>query len=117
MTGKGTIREVLAMGKAYAEARQQHGESELLDAIAAAKPKVDHTRYGSAEELGEHAMQHLRDAIEVLERKATPDEIQGYRSFVLTLAEKVANAHREGGQAVSEAERGAINEISAALGN
>jgi hypothetical protein len=27
------------------EARQQHGASELLDEIVAAKPAIDHTRY------------------------------------------------------------------------
>jgi len=45
----GTIRETLAIAKAYVEARQQHGESELLDEIVAAKPEVDHTRYHSLE--------------------------------------------------------------------
>jgi hypothetical protein len=47
----GTFRETIAMSKAYAEARAEHGESELLDEIVSAKPKVDHTRYHSAEEL------------------------------------------------------------------
>jgi hypothetical protein len=69
------------------------------------------------EELKQHGLQHLRDAVELLERKATPDEVEGYRRFVLTLADKVANAHREGGAGVSEAERAAINEISTALGS
>ena len=35
----GTFRETVAMAKAYTEARAQHGESELLDEIVAAKPK------------------------------------------------------------------------------
>ena len=112
----GTIREMIAMGKAYAEARQQHGESELLDEIVAAKPEVDHTRYHSVEELKQHGLQHLRDALELLNRKATPDEVEDYKRFVLTLAEKVANAHREGGAEVSDAERTAIEEIAHNLG-
>jgi hypothetical protein len=111
----GTIRETFAIAKAYAEARQQHGESELLDEIVAAKPEIDHTRYHSADELKQHGLQHLRDATELLERKATPDEVEGYRRFVLALSDKVANAHREGGASVSEAERTAIDEISASL--
>ena len=113
----GTIRETLAIGKAYAEARQQHGESELLDEIVAAKPEIDHTRYHSFEELKQHGLQHLRDAVGVLEQKATPDELDGYRRFVVMLAEKVANAHREDGMAVSPAEEAALGEISASLGN
>src|SRR5690348_10202228 len=47
----GTFRETIAMAKAYAEARQQHGESELLDEIAAGKPERDHTHYHSPDEL------------------------------------------------------------------
>jgi hypothetical protein len=113
----GTIRETLAIARAYVEARQQHGESELLDEIVAAKPELDRTRYHSFEELKQHGLQHLRDAVELLERKATPGEVEGYRRFVLTLADKVANAHREGGASVGEAERAAIAEISASLGS
>jgi hypothetical protein len=113
----GTIREIFAIGKAYVEARKQHGESELLDEIVAAKPEVDHTRYRSPEEFKQHGLQHLGDAIELLQRKATPDELEGYRRFVLTLAEKVASAHREGGATVSEAEQAAIEEISTTLGS
>jgi len=113
----GTIRETFAIAKAYVEARQQHGESELLDEIVAAKPELDHTRYHSVEELKQHGLQHLRDAVELLERKATPGEVEGYRRFVLTLADKVASAHREGGASLGEAERAAIADIAASLGN
>jgi hypothetical protein len=113
----GTVRETLAIAKAYVEARQQHGESELLDEVVAAKPEVDHTRYHSFDELKQHGLQHVRDAVDVLERKATPAEVDDYRRFVLTLAEKVANAHREDGKSVSDAEREAIDEITASLGH
>jgi hypothetical protein len=113
----GTFRESIAMAKAYVEARQQHGGSELVDEIVAAKPERDHTRYHSAEELKQHGLQHLRDAVSLLERKATAEEVEDYRRFVLTLADKVANAHREHGVSVSDAERAAIEEISASLGD
>jgi hypothetical protein len=112
----GTFRETFAMAKAYAEARQLHGQSELLDAIVAAKPNIDHTRYHSFDELKQHGLQHLRDAVELLERKATPDEVEGYKRFVLAVADKVAGAHEEGGTAVSDPERAAIGEISASMG-
>jgi len=113
----GTIRETLAIAKAYVGARQQHGESKLLDEIVAAKPELDHTRYHSVAELKQHGLQHLREAVELLERKATPGEVEGYRRFVLRLADKVASAHREGGASVGDAERAAIAEISTSLGN
>jgi hypothetical protein len=112
----GTFRETFAMAKAYAEARQQHGESQLLDEITAAKPERDHTRYHSPEELKEGGLAHVRDAVALLEAKATPEEVGDYRRFVLTLADKVANAHREHGQAVSDSEQAAIGEITTALG-
>src|SRR5437660_8480264 len=74
----GTIRETIAMAKAYVEARKQHGESELLDEIVSAKPEMDHTRYHSAEELKQNGLRHVRDAIEVLKGKATPQELEDY---------------------------------------
>jgi hypothetical protein len=112
----GTFRETFALGKSYAEARKQHGASQLLDEIIAAKPKIDRTRHGSVDELKQHALQRLREATALLEGKATPEEVGDYRRFVLAVAEKVAAAHSEGGVDVSEAERAAIGEISAALG-
>jgi hypothetical protein len=112
----GTIRETFSMARAYAEARQHHGQSELLDEIVSAKPEVDRTRYGSPDELSDHALQHIRDAVALLERKAEQQELADYRSFVVSLAERVAHAHSEGEEPVSEAEQRAIEEIEGALG-
>jgi hypothetical protein len=112
----GTFRETFAIGKAYTEARKEHGESQLLDELLAAKPEVDRTHYHSLDELKEHNLQHLRDAMAVLEGKATQQEIEEYRRFVIRVAEKVAHAHREHGVEVSPAEQAAIDEISATVG-
>jgi len=111
----GSFRETIAIAKAYVEARQQHGESELLDEIVAAKPERDHTHYHSPDELKQHGLQHLRDSVALLERKATPAEVDEYRRFIVTLAHKVAAAHREHGEEVSESEQAAINDITGAL--
>jgi hypothetical protein len=112
----GSLRETIAMAKSYVETRQQHGKSELLDEIVAAKPERDHTHYHSLEELKQHGLQHLRDAVALLGTKATPDEVDEYRRFIVTLSQHVAAAHREHGVAVSEAEQAAIDDISQALG-
>jgi hypothetical protein len=112
----GTFRETYAMSKAYTEARAQHGESELLDEIVAAKPETDHTRYHSPEELRKSGLEHIRDAVALVESKAAAEELEEYRRFVLTLANKVAAAHKEEGQTVSPAETEAIQAITAALG-
>ncbi|MGI8451798.1 MAG: hypothetical protein ACR2MP_32345, partial [Streptosporangiaceae bacterium] len=67
----GMIREAIAMSKAYAEARAEHGDSELLDEIVAAKPGTDHARYHSAAELRQHGLACLRDAAALLQSRAT----------------------------------------------
>jgi hypothetical protein len=108
----GTFRESFSMAKSYSEARKQHGDSELLDEIASTKPEIDHTRYHSVEELKEHGLQHLRDAVEVLGQKATPEEVDEYGRFVLDLANRVAEAHK----GISDAERSAMDEIAEVLG-
>src|SRR6516162_1354410 len=111
----GSFRETISMAKAYAEARQQHGKSELLDDIVAAKPERDHTHFHSFEEMKEHGLQHLRDSVALLNGKALPEEVDEYRRFIVTLSQKVAAAHREHGVDVSESEQAAINDITEAL--
>jgi hypothetical protein len=111
----GSFRETVAMAKAYVEARQQHGKSELLDDIVAAKPERDHTHYHSPEELRQHGLQHLRDSAALLEKKATHEEADEYRRFIVTLSHRVAAAHREHDQEISESEQKAIDDITEAL--
>jgi hypothetical protein len=103
------------MAKAYVEARQQHGNSELLDAIVAAKPERDHTHYHSPEELREHGLQLLQASVGILAKKASPAEVEDYRTFIVTLSQRVAAAHREHDQDVSDAEQAAIDAITKAM--
>ena len=116
----GSIRETFSMAKAYTEARKQHGDSELLDEIASTKPEMDHSRAGSQEELKQHNLDNIRQAVSVLKTKATDEEVEEYRKFILGLAERVAEARKEGfmglsGERLSDAERAAIGEIETAL--
>lgn len=112
----GSLRESFSLAKAYAEARTVAGASNLVDEIVQSKPKVDRARQGSAEELREHHLSIIREAVSLLEAKASAEEIEDYRRFTLSLAERVARAKEEGDQPVSETERAAIDEISVALG-
>jgi hypothetical protein len=112
----GSFRESFAVAKAYAEARQQHGESELLDEIVSAKPEIDRHKYGSPEKLQQEGPKQLSDAVAVLQSKATPEEVEDYRSFVLSLAKRVAAAHKEHGEPVSPPEQATIDQIEASLG-
>ena len=113
----GTFRETIAMSKAYTEARAEHGDSELLDEIVAEKPRIE--RGGSVhnpEELRDQALACLTDATALLQDKATVEERDEYGRFVLTVASKVAAAHRERGKQVSAPEAQAIQDIRTALG-
>jgi hypothetical protein len=112
----GTFRESFALAKAYVEARKEHGQSQLLDEIESSKPQVDRHGAHSPEELKSTGLQHLRDAIAVLETKASPDDVAAYRRFVLSVADRVAKAHREDGMDVSGPEQAAIDDITAAMG-
>jgi hypothetical protein len=112
--GGGSFRETWALAKVYAEARKQHGESQLLDELVSEKPDLE--RYHSTEELEQRGLAALREAVALLERKATPDEVEDYRRFVVNVATRVAEAHEEEGRPVSEAERGAIERIADSVG-
>jgi hypothetical protein len=109
----GTFRETFALAKAYTDARKEHGESELLDSLVAERPDVK--RYHSPQELNDVGLQRLTEAVQLLEQKANPDEVAAYKKFVLDIAERVAEAHKEEGTEVSGAERSAIDKISASL--
>ena len=112
----GMFRETFAMSKAYAEARAGHGQSELLDEIVAAKPKVERPKYSSPEAFRNEGVERLRAAVALVQGKATPEELDGYRGFILAVADKVANAHREDDQVVSPGEAEAIDQIREAVG-
>jgi hypothetical protein len=116
----GAIRESIALGKAYAEARRDGG-SELLEQIVATPPRLDPAAMGPAEGLREQLPQRVREAVRIVEEKGTPEEAAEYRQFVLRLADVVAHAHREGGvlgiggKQVSEGERAVLDELSGTL--
>ena len=112
----GVFRETFALAKAYTEARSEHGQSELLDEIAGSKPSFDRGHSHSPEELRATGLEHLRAAVALVGQKASSDELAAYKRFVLDLAGRVANAHREDGVNVSPAEQTALDEIEAALG-
>jgi hypothetical protein len=109
----GNVRESWALAEFYAEARRQHGESELLDALVAERPSVK--QYDSAEELEQQGLERLSKAVILLQRKATLGEVEGYKHFTLDVAACVAEAHREEIASVSPEERAAIEKIATSL--
>lgn len=113
----GTIRESIALGRAYAEARRDGG-SELVEQLVASPPQVDPKSVGSPDQLPEQ----IREAARIVEEKATPEEVEEYRQFIMRLADVVARANKEGGvlgiggKEVSEEEQAALDQLASTLG-
>src|SRR3954465_12532696 len=84
----GSFRESWALAKSYTEARQAHGESELLAALGGEQPGLKRDK--AAEELEGQGLGRLREAVALLEQKATADEVAAYRKFALDVAQRVA---------------------------
>jgi hypothetical protein len=112
----GTFRETFALAKAYTEAREQQGTSEVLDAIVHERPQFDRHRFGNEQALQTEGVDQLRQAASALQAKGTPEDVEAYRTFVLELAQRVAAAHKEGDVAVSPGEQQALDAIAGALG-
>ena len=105
-------REVLRARRASSTAR-----ASCSTRSSSAKPEVEHHLYHSVRrDQGSRPRSTYATPSACSRRKATPDEVNDYRKFVLTLSDHVANAHREHGAAVSDAEQAAIADITAALG-
>jgi hypothetical protein len=116
----GVIRESIALGKAYAKARSEGG-SELIQALAESPPRLNPTDVGPADQLRTELPQRVDEALRVVEEKATPEEAQDYRDFVMRVADVVAHAAKEGGvlgiggKEVSAEEQAVLDELSGKL--
>ena len=113
----GTFRESLALGKAYAAAKRDEGAGELLQELVASPPSLDRQTAGQPEQIPEQ----IQEAVRTVEAKASPEEVEEYRQFILRLADVVAHAHKEGGvlgiggKEVSPDEQAALDRLSATL--
>lgn len=119
----GRLREALALGHVYQDARRHHGDSELLDELVTSPPSIepDHLREAGGD-VAAATSERLREAMRIVEAKATAQEADDYKRFVMTVAQAVASAHKEGGflgiggERISDSENRALDEISRALG-
>ncbi|HEX4109614.1 MAG TPA: hypothetical protein VHX88_15865 [Solirubrobacteraceae bacterium] len=127
------VRERLSIGAAYAAARDHQwaleGQrwSELLAQILAEPARVVLSRLGAVEATGfpevtDPTLARLREAVALVDGKATHEEALQYRRLVLGLAQRVADARARRGflgigrRTATEAELGAVDEVAAALG-
>lgn len=117
----GTIRESLAIGQVYAEARRAHAESEFLDALVSSAPTVDQQQLTAGADLVAVGEERLREALRVIGEKGSAADLEAYKRFVLAVAEAAAEAHKEGGfigiggKRISAEEQAALDEIRAIL--
>jgi hypothetical protein len=117
----GAIRESIALGRAYAEARRD-AASELIEQLVASPPHLDRESIGQPDQLRTQLPERIDDAVRLVEQKATPEEAEQYRQFILRVADVVAHAAKEGGvlgiggKEVSEQEQAVLDELAAKLG-
>ncbi len=118
----GAIRESMAVGKVYAEAREKSTGSPLVDQILESLSSVSPNEFDSKEQFRTQAIPHIEEAIELLAAKATEADLSAYRDFILELVQRVAAADRSGGflgiggERETASETLAIDEIRGALG-
>lgn len=118
----GSIRETFAIAHAYTDALKEHQGHDVLGEIVAKPPRIGPREFSSPQALHDEGLERIRNAVPVLEAKATPEEVEAYKRFTLNVAERAAAADKSGGplgiggEEVSDSERAALDEIAAALG-
>ena len=103
-----TFKEAGALAKHVNEARESH-DSELVRELAA----IRGSGFGlttKSDEVERETVEALRSAVDILRLKA-PDDLEAYRSFVLDVAQSVAEAAK----GVGAGEAGAVEKIRATL--
>ena len=118
----GTIRESLAMAKTYAEAQKEHQAGDLVGELVSTAPHLDAKQFDSKEDLRTRGLGKISEGVELVRERATLDELVDYREFIISVAQRAAEADKSGGflgiggERVSGQEAAAIAEITTALG-
>jgi hypothetical protein len=123
-----TGREIGALRQMVAETDAHGSPNDLIRAVAddivadrtSDEPTVPGTLSGH-DSLREAAIEHCRAVVEILDGVAEPAEAEQYRAWLLSLADGVAAAAKEGGflglggTTVSEAELATLDDLAEAL--
>src|SRR5262245_63877677 len=125
----GVVKEMFAVGKMLGEVKTQGSSNELIKALvgdieAGAKDMSapEELKGKTPDEVKNYAIGSLRQVAALLEKKAKFDEAQGFKQWLVSVAQKVAEAAKEGGflgfgsTQVSEQEAATIKELSTAVG-
>ena len=126
----GLAQEMVASTKGIVEALKSSSGNELIDAVAADMREKAQQRERlesplkmsrDPNEMKAECLRTFREVAALLSQKA-PADAQQYKQWVYQAAQNSANAAKEGGvfgiggERVSEAEEGALNELAIALG-
>ena len=124
----GVVKEMFAVGKKLAEVKTQGSSNDLVKGLVADLETGARDQSAPGELQGKtpdqvrsYAIESLRQVSALIEKKAKP-EAQGFNQWLVSVAQKVAAAAKEGGflgfggTQVSEQEAATIKEMSTALG-
>lgn len=129
----GLIQEMFAAGRVLADVKIKGSDDELITAIvadlataegrAAAKAGLEaEFRGGAAGDIKAGAIAALKSAVAIVEAKGSPGEAAAFRTWLMGVSQKVAEAAKEGGflgfggVKVSAEEQAALDDIGVALG-
>jgi hypothetical protein len=123
----GVMKEMLSMGMAMAEMLQKGNSNPLIADLAAdlkareSKPEPPQN-LKDPEQCKDAALQHVRAVNEILDSRFKGPEADEFKRWLVTVAQRVAEAANEGGlfgfggERVSEAEKSVIRQIAFSLG-
>jgi hypothetical protein len=122
------VKESMAGIRTVIEAAQSGTGDELVDAVAkstAEKARERHSPLGDFKPrgatAGDQILEELRAVNELLGQKATPEEAQAFRQWLLGAAKRAAEAAKEGGflgfraERVSEGEQRMLDRLAEVL--
>jgi len=131
-SGLGSLKESFAMAQGTLSAVEGYRDNELVQALVNGRLKggakstlesLSHPYKGVGREaFKEIVVDKCREATALLAKKSTETEARQYKVWAISIGEKVAQAAKEGGflgfggEQVSQEEKTALREISAALG-
>ena len=120
----GIAKEAMAVGKAITDAAQA-GAPEIVRAVAASvkdsgRPETPDMPIGNRAQSKEALTNTIRSAVDAVERHS-PSEAQAYKTWLASVAKRVAEASKEGGflnmggTLVSSKEEEALKELTQVL--
>lgn len=122
------VKEMFAVSKALADVEKEAASNELIRALVSAAKSVKledmqpGQKFSTIEEARAHALNQVRQVGMLVDQKAPAQEAQEFKQWLASLGQKVAEAAKEGGflgfggVQVTEEEKSAMSELTAALG-